>query len=214
MQDNFPQNLSVGDAQAVREAARQHAIFTSGHKFIWLTLKDYKVKKLSGIEYVHSTPYVNEQAGGIISYQFDVRGGQTDFQFDPSRGVFRYAMLDSEFNRRFLASHYHHSFWHIEDDQVRVEIEKAHLAIADSMKVNIDRRAAMPVAKTPSDGGKVSMPEPIKAKPVEEEKAKAKPGRPKAKVVSDLPEMPTVMPPGIEMSDLVTARQGQRVQAP
>lgn len=209
MSDNFPQNLSVMDAQAVREAARQHAIFTSGHKFIWLTLKNFKVKKLSGIEYVHSTPYINEQAGGITQFAFDVRGGQTDFQFDPSRGVFRYAMLDSEFNRKFLASHYHHDFWAIEDDSYRVEIEKASLAIADSIKVNIDRRGTFAPKPSVSE---VTMPAPTPTPKVEKEKAK--PGRPKAKTVSDIPEMPTVMPPGIEMSDLVTARQGQRVQAP
>lgn len=131
--DVIPQ-LPVSQAEQIREANRRSAVFSGGHKFIWLTLINPKLMRIIGIEYIHALPYIDEMNGNITRYHLEIRGGVTDFQFDPSKGLFRYAMLDSEHNRKFLASHYHLNIWTIEDDAIREQIEKMSNAISDEIK--------------------------------------------------------------------------------
>lgn len=132
--DSMPSVLPVNQAEAARDAARRQAIFSGGHKFIWLTLLNTRYRTMSGIDIVHATPYVDEQAGGITRFHLEVRGGHTDFQFDPSRGVFRYALLDCEHNRQFLASHFHLEFWRVEDEAIEADIEERSVAIEKQVK--------------------------------------------------------------------------------
>jgi hypothetical protein len=134
--DQLPGNLPVSQAEAIRERTRKLAIFSSGHKFIWLTLKPEKVRyrRLSGVEIVHSVPYLDEMAGNVPKFQFSVKGGVLDFEFDESRGQFRFPLLDSEHNRRFLASHFHVEAWDIEDEKVREDIAARSKEIEKAMK--------------------------------------------------------------------------------
>jgi len=121
--DALPQ-LPVSQAEAIREQARRNAVFSGDHNFIWLTLENSRLMRISGIEYVHVTPYIDEMAGNLTKFHLEIRGGETDFQWDSSRGAFRYGMLDSDHNRRFLASHFHLNIWRIEDQAIRREIQK------------------------------------------------------------------------------------------
>jgi hypothetical protein len=131
--DSFPV-LPVSQAEAAREQQRRSAIFSGGHRFIWLSLNNIRRRTICGIEIINPMPYVDELAGNVTKYHLEVKGGETDFQFDSSRGVFRYAMLDSEHNRKFLASHYHLNFWAIEDDGVRSDIAARSKLIEEEIK--------------------------------------------------------------------------------
>lgn len=120
----------------MKEAARKAAIFSGDYKFIWLKLINTRYIKLTGIYYVHSTPYIDELHGGITRYNLEVKGGEIIFEYDPSKNAFVYPMLDNEHNRSFLASHYHMNIWKIEDGR----IDRAIAAMAKKIKNNIRKK--------------------------------------------------------------------------
>lgn len=156
-------SLPVSQAEAIRENARKSAIFTGGHKFIWLSLLNQRRSRITGIEYVHATPYIDERGGGMTRFYLEVRGGTMDFQYDPNTGIFRYAMLDSEHNRKFLASHYHHEFWKIEDEKIDAEIKKMSEAIAEKIKKTNDEA---PEEKSTEKPKKAGRPKKVEVPPV------------------------------------------------
>jgi hypothetical protein len=135
METLVPQSFVLSADQEAREKRRIRSIYGGKYKFISLILNDIRRRNISGIEVVHSTPYINEQMGGVQDFFHEVRGGSIKFEFNESMGCWRYDMLDSDHNRKFLASMWDRNFWEIEDADVKKDIEKRAKAITESMIV-------------------------------------------------------------------------------
>jgi hypothetical protein len=108
----------VARAQARVQAARE-----SGHKFIPLDLVDLSKNRVGGCEFLNVEPYTDVTPhGNVTRYNFHVMGGEARFEYSPIHGMYRYEMLDTEHNRKFLASHYSENPWKILDKEVEKDV--------------------------------------------------------------------------------------------
>jgi hypothetical protein len=131
--ESFAPQFMVSKEQAARENRRMRSVYGGNYKFIALTLNDIRRRNISGVEIIFSTPFTNEQKGGVTDFHHEVRGGAIRFEFNEAMGVWRYDMLDSEHNRQFLASMYDRNFWDIEDEEIKKDIAKRAAEITASI---------------------------------------------------------------------------------
>jgi len=108
----------VARAQARVQAARE-----SGHNFIPLELINLSMNRVAGCEFLNVEPYTDVTPhGNVTRFNFHVMGGEARFEYSPVHGMYRYEMLDTEHNRKFLASHYSENPWKILDKEVEKDI--------------------------------------------------------------------------------------------
>jgi hypothetical protein len=95
--------------QMQKEMLRRAAIQQSGYAFIVLDLLSYSHSRISGVEELMAFP--TEKKG---KYTFQVVTRQIMFEEDINRGgALTYYMLDTEWNRKILASHLNEGYFDI-----------------------------------------------------------------------------------------------------
>lgn len=190
--------FDVSREQEARENRRMRSAYGGNFKFIPLTLNDIRRRNISGVEIVHSTPFVNEAKGNVTEYHHEVRGGAIQFEYKEELGVWRYKLLDTEYNRQFLASMWDRKFWDIEDEAVRKDVERRAAEITASIiRKKDEKEDATATAETVGGtSGDMKLPheEPVKQP--------AKPSR------MNLPDSPT----GQVKNDAGIVKTGARVK--
>ena len=96
------------DEQRIREMQRRQAVIQSGHAFFVLELIDERKGRISGIDELIAVP--TERPG---KYLFKTEQRQLQFSIDPGTGVMSAHVLDTDWNRKFLASHLEENYWEI-----------------------------------------------------------------------------------------------------
>lgn len=130
--NGMPQ-LPMSQSEQARDYARKMAVYSGDYKFIHLKLLNHRYPRVIGIDYVNVTDYIDEGEGNLLKFHLEIKSGAMMFEFNPARSGYCYDMVDTEHNRRFLASHFHLGFWLIEDAAIREEIEKMSVAIAEEI---------------------------------------------------------------------------------
>jgi len=104
-------NMRVTQEQVEKEAQRKIAVIQSGYAFVVLQLIEMNKKRVSAMDTLVAKP--TEKQG---VYNFEIVSRQLMFEPDMNRGsVFTAYVLDTEWNRKFLASHYDKEYWEIVD---------------------------------------------------------------------------------------------------
>jgi len=110
--------------------ARNYAIMNSDYKFIELRLKNIRMKNVAGIEEINAIPYDDPDGMGEL-FHLNIKGGQAHFSIDKTKGGgwFDY-WVDTEHNRKFLASHWDDEpserYWEIIDKSIEKEVIRRH----------------------------------------------------------------------------------------
>lgn len=119
--------LALDRAQIERSNNRKSAIMAKGslqgYKFIRLVLKNIRKKRISGVDVLSAQEFTNENLGGVLDYQLELRGGDINFEYRPEFGQFIFDLVDTERNRNFLASHLEYNFWDITDPMVVFDVK-------------------------------------------------------------------------------------------
>lgn len=111
---DFYVSARVTQEQILAEQARRQAALQCGKSFIVLSLKDKKRRRLSGVEVI--LPKRVEDEEGDMTWEFAQGQGPLVFEPDPARGgIFTAYLLDTEWNRAILGSHYTLGIWKIVD---------------------------------------------------------------------------------------------------
>jgi hypothetical protein len=109
-------SAAMNREETAKEFMRRQAVLQSGYSFIILQLKDAKKRRISAIEELIANPVESQDNPGMIDYEFKIKQGQLVFEKDATRGgMFTGYVLDTEFNRQFLGTHYGYNFWKIVD---------------------------------------------------------------------------------------------------
>jgi hypothetical protein len=104
-------SYAVSQEMAVRDRNRKRQITQSGYAFIVLELDDVTKRRVSGVDCLKQIS--TEKRG---KYKFEVVSRQLEFFVDVNRGEALIAyVLDTERNRKFLASHHDCGYWDIVD---------------------------------------------------------------------------------------------------
>jgi hypothetical protein len=122
-----PQAMFGGKPSIEEGMAFNQAFATSGYTFIRLRLINFKMQRMQAVDTI--IPMAKPAEGGLTTYEFKKGSGQLRFSANASNTEMNADILDTEYNRRFLASHTAYKFWEIVDEKVRAEIQ----ALADAM---------------------------------------------------------------------------------
>jgi hypothetical protein len=98
----------VTQEDIAKEMRRKAAVAQSGYAFFVLQLIDYSKRRVSGVDVLDAIP--GERMG---TYTFEVNSRQLEFSFDHNQGCVCAHVLDTEGNRKFLASHLDGDYWEI-----------------------------------------------------------------------------------------------------
>lgn len=132
------------DAAQLERAMSRNAIIrmkgeSAGYKFIRLVLKSerYIKNRISGVEILHGIPFVNAKKGNMTDIMVQLSSGDVEFELEPSTLEYTYEMLDTPYNRKFLATHRDYNIWEITDETVKKEID----TIYDQIKGTFVKKA-------------------------------------------------------------------------
>lgn len=104
-------SMTVTQDQIEKEKQRKIAVIQSGYAFVVLQLIDLNKKRVSAMDTLVTKP--TEKIGVHI---FEIVSRQLMFEPDLNRGnVYTAYVLDTEWNRKFIASHYDNNYWEIVD---------------------------------------------------------------------------------------------------
>jgi hypothetical protein len=98
------------------EQMRRQAVLTSGYSFIVLQLLDNKKSRVSGVETLIPRKAESMTNPGMIEFTFSIATGPMVFESDLNRGgVMTAYLLDTDWNRAILGTHFNLNFWRIVD---------------------------------------------------------------------------------------------------
>ena len=105
-----------------RKIAYQKALRDSGKQFIRLRLINMYTARIMAIDSL--VPHFGIGEHGLLTVT--LQGGSRELEFEPNESNTDMVadVLDTPFNRKFLASHTVYNYWEIEDPNIRKEIEK------------------------------------------------------------------------------------------
>jgi len=113
---DFYVSSRITQEQLRAEQMRRQAVLQSGYSFIVLQLLDRTKKRVSGVETLTAKTVESQTNPGMIEYSFDIKSGPLIFEADAARGGMLTAyLLDTEWNRALLGSHYTLGYWSIVD---------------------------------------------------------------------------------------------------
>jgi hypothetical protein len=109
-------SAAMNREETAKEFMRRQAVLQSGYSFIVLQLKDAKKRRVSAIDTLIANPVESQDNPGMIDFEFKTKTGPLVFEKDATRGgMYTGYVLDTEFNRQFLGTHYGYGFWKIVD---------------------------------------------------------------------------------------------------
>lgn len=125
--------MLLTEAEKERELMRANAIKRSGHKFFLVTLGDSARRRIAGVYVVNAYP-VDDHRNHKIVYNCKVEGGELQFTRRVELGgEYAVDVLDCEHNRKFFASHFGGGYFHIEDEDIRKDIESRYKKLCEQI---------------------------------------------------------------------------------
>lgn len=104
------------EEQLRAEQMRRQAVLTSGYSFIVLQLIDRRKARASGVEVILPRRTESTEAPGTYEFTFDLGTGPLVFEPDQNRaGIMTAYLLDSDYNRALLGTHFNLNWWRIVD---------------------------------------------------------------------------------------------------